>query len=290
MLYITSYCSRHRAIQEAVKELVSYGFINIELTGGTDYESYSEEELQRLKAEHGLVYLLHNYFPPQSEELVINLASENGKIRTGTLKLIKEAIQLSRVFGQNLYGLHAGYARDLIPVVGNNGLFIAGDDVNNSATAFYANLAKISTEVLQDGFRMAVENAFPDYDRAPFSMLSNPADLHVFLNFCGDHPNIGLLLDLGHLNVAAHYSGFNKELFLEELLACWPERIFEIHLSANNGAFDSHDAPTAHSFEVLSARRVLDVTGDIPVVMECHQPPSIDLFRRYETLMAVLEA
>ena len=284
MLYITSYCSGKESIIGAVEELVSRGFRNIELTGGTRYESYSEDGLLELLDRHGLKYIIHNYFPPQRDELVLNLASSDETIKAGTLRLVEEAVRLTQAFAQDLYSIHAGYAHDLIPVVGEDGLFMPRDLGQNSKEVFFETLGYISRDLLPAGFRLAVENAFPAYGNGRFSMLSDPGDIFEFLDFCRGHPNLGLLLDMGHLNVAAHYAGFDKQAFLEDLLADHPEKIFELHISSNNGAVDSHDPSVVDSFEVTFARRVLDLLGDIPVVMEWHQRPSPGVCAQYESI------
>ena len=110
MLYITSYCSPNRSISGAVNDLFEVGFRNIELTGGTDYAYYSEDELSKLQKRCGLNFLIHNYFPPQEYECIMNLSSCDSSVKKRTLGLIKQAVSLAQKLGQNLYSIHAGFA------------------------------------------------------------------------------------------------------------------------------------------------------------------------------------
>ena len=51
---------------------------------------------------------------------------------------------------------------------------------------------------------------------------------------------VGLLLDLGHLNVSSTINEFDRELFLEEYLDEFGENVMEVHISENNGWKDEH--------------------------------------------------
>ncbi|MCP4351332.1 MAG: hypothetical protein GY795_38190 [Desulfobacterales bacterium] len=163
MLYITSFCSRNKSIVHAVEELAEFGFKNIELTGGTKYEHFSEKRLFELKDRHDLNFLIHNYFPPRKDEFVLNLASWDEGIRSQTFCQVETAVKMSRKFGQNLYSLHAGYAYDQIPEKGEEGLFIPASSTVYDSGSFYDALDYIIRNILPNGFKLAVENAFPGY-------------------------------------------------------------------------------------------------------------------------------
>lgn len=281
MLYITSYCSKKSSITGAVQDFVQFGFTNIELTGGTDYNNYSEEKLLEFRNKYNLNFLIHNYFPPQKKDFVLNLASNDDEIRRYTLRLIEQAVKLTRKFNQNIYSIHAGYANDLIPEKGKDGLFLPKNFSNNSKDRFYETLEYIADYLLPKGFQLAIENAFPTYRGQCLSFLSSDEDIFGFLDFVEQYPNIGLLLDLGHLNVASYYHGFNKYIFLEKIVSDYHEKILELHVSQNTGKEDSHQLGSIDSFEINFIQDHVNVFKDIPIVLEWHQNLSGYTFEEY---------
>ena len=290
MIYITSYCSTKKSIAGAVGQLASFGFKRIELTGGSGYSEYSKEKLHDLRDKFGLSYLIHNYFPPQKEDFVLNLASGDIATRSMTFNLVGQAVALSKEFSQHLYSIHAGYVHDLSPVKGKDGLFLQADPKKNSKKTFYDALEHIAWNLLPKGFILAIENAFTAYGNDSFSMLSSPEDIFKFLQFAERYPNVGFLLDLGHLNVAAYYQKFDKEMFLKKLLSEFRHKIFELHLSRNNGVEDNHEICPVESFEVQFVGANWDFFKDIPIVLEWHQclsPLVYDEFKRIEHLLNV---
>jgi len=288
MIYLTSYCSRKPSIAQAVEELASLGIRNIELTGGTSHEEFSAIQLYDLLEEYDLEFLIHNYFPPQKDDFVLNLASDDRYIRANTLALIRQAVHLSQRFSQNLYSIHAGYAHDLLPQKGDNGLFLPKSSSENSYTVFYQTLELISSQMLPEGFQLAVENAFPAYGDNNFSLLSGPKEILTFLDFCSEHPNVGLLLDLGHLNVASRYLGFDKFAFLKKLVREFSHKIFEIHVSSNDGLRDTHDISTIDSFEIQFIHEHWAFFRQTPIVLEWHQNLSLQTCKEYERIVSYL--
>lgn len=281
MIYITSYSCPARSITEAIKKLGERGFRNIELTGGTEFDEYSEEKLVGLFHDDHVHFLLHNYFPPQENDFVLNLASGDGKIKARTFELINQAISLSNRFSQNLYSMHAGFTFDRIPRKGKDGLFIVGGSETNPKKNFYDAVSWLAETVLSENFRLAVENAFPSYTGEPFSMLCTPDDIFSFLEFIDSYANIGFLLDLGHLNVAAHYLQFNKNDFLNRLITEFSHKIFELHLNRNEGSLDAHEISPVESFEVQFVKSNWDIFGKIPIVLEWHNEDLDSVYAEY---------
>lgn len=108
---------------------------------------------------------------------------------------------------------------------------------------------------IHKGFEPCVENSL--YVKGGmFSLLSTPEEILDFLSFLEQYDNIGLLLDLGHLNVASYHLKFPKQVFLEELIKQYRHKIFEIHISRNNSLDDSHDISTIECFEVEYVRKL----------------------------------
>ena len=72
-LFVSSSSIKSKNICDCVKLLNSIGVSNIELSGGTNYDSLDVEELIKFKVNNSLNYLVHNYFPPVPKPFVLNL-------------------------------------------------------------------------------------------------------------------------------------------------------------------------------------------------------------------------
>lgn len=288
MLYITSYCSKSPSITEAVKAFAELGFTNIELTGGTIYDNYCENELWKLKEKYQLHFLLHNFFPPQKNSFVLNLATRDHEVRSLTVNLIEQAIALTQKMSGNLYGIHAGYLYDFAPQKGKDGLFVIKKGGTNSRDHFYETLSHIGDTILPKGFKLAIENAFPAYGENSYSFLTTPEDIFYFMQFCERYPDIGILLDFGHLNVASYYCGFDKRPFLDKLFSDYPHKIFEVHMSQNNGVRDAHEISLKDSFEIRFVLEHFHFFQNIPIVLEWHQELSNAVFHDYQEIKSFL--
>ncbi|MCP4351333.1 MAG: DUF692 family protein [Desulfobacterales bacterium] len=111
--------------------------------------------------------------------------------------------------------------------------------------------------------------------------MASPKEIFEFLDYCRDYSNAGLLLDIGHLNVAAYYLGFDKVAFLKKLVSKFRDKIFEIHVSSNSGEKDTHSISTPDSFEIRFIQDHADIFADIPLVLEWHQNLSASVYKEY---------
>jgi len=237
MIYVSSTCLKHDKIKDTVDELAQNGFKNIELSGGTNYYEGYEEDLLELKDNYNLNYLLHNYFPPPKQDIILNLASLNNGIYQKTLEHYEEAISLSRKLGAKRFGFHAGYFIDFnTKEVGNN---ISLTELYNKDEAMKKfcegyNYLKEKTRDIE----LYIENNVLSYTNAnifkgqcPFMFTDHEGyeELKSFIDF-------ELLLDIGHLKVSANSLKID---FDEQLNKMIPISDY-IHLSDNNGLHDQN--------------------------------------------------
>jgi len=284
MVYISSSCSSENRIADSVKELVQLGFTNIELTGRTEFYKGIENDLLDFKEKHGLNYLIHNYFPPQRNDFVLNIATKNADLRKKTLNLIRKATGLTVKFNQNLYSIHPGFRHDLLPEI-KEGFFIKQNNESNIMKDFYLMIDILLKEIVPDGFRIAVENLSPKSATDQYSFLCTPEDIKQFLEYYHNRPNVGIVLDLGHLNVASVYLNFNKNKTLTNLLTNYLDRIFEIHISENNGQTDSHKITSIDSWQIKFLYKNKKVLKDKPIVLEWHHSAARLAYERFEMIM-----
>jgi sugar phosphate isomerase/epimerase len=265
--YISSQCSPQKRIGAAVAELAGLGFSRIELTGGTEWYPELAEDLPALGESHRVELLVHNYFPPQRQEFVLNLAVKDRGRRRQMKTFIQEALTLSKRFGNSVYGVHPGFRQDVAVEKEANGFFKVGDAANTSIDAFYAMLDELNELATVSGMQIAVENLAPRSADDHFSFLTNEADIERFLGYVQTKSHLGLLVDFGHLGAAAVLFQLDRIRLLDRIFA-HPEKILEIHLSENDGPRDAHGVTPRDSWQLQYLQAHRSALRDTPVVLE----------------------
>ncbi len=234
-MYISTACVKHETIKESVEELALNGFKDIELSGGTKYYSGYEEDLLALKDRHDLNYLLHNYFPPPRQDLILNMASLNNDVYQRTLKHYEAAITLSKKLDCAKFGLHAGFFIDF--TISEIGKSIARAELSDHDKAMkrfcdgFEHLKGISrgVELYLENNVMSLTNRKNFQGQRPFMMVDHEGYLELKSRI-----DFKLLLDVAHLNVSAHSLGFD---FTDQLNKMMPLCDY-VHLSDNDGLHD----------------------------------------------------
>jgi sugar phosphate isomerase/epimerase len=85
-----------------------------------------------------------------------------------------------------------------------------------------------------------------------------------------NNENLGLLLDIGHLNISSKYFDFDLEETIRNLTNNHKSKIFEIHLSRNDGNRDKHNIIPKHGREVEMMKK-FDLQNK-PIVIEADMP------------------
>ena len=67
--------------------------------------------------------------------------------------------------------------------------------------------------------------------------------------------NLCLLIDLGHLAISSNILKFDRLDFIERCIKNFGERIFEIHISNNDGLRDLHSRITKDSWQLEVLRK-----------------------------------
>jgi sugar phosphate isomerase/epimerase len=285
-IYISSSCSRKRSVFDAVEELAQAGFSHIELSGGNDFDGYSQVALLEMRQKLGLTFLVHNYFPPQPETFVLNMASSDKATRSRCLRLVREALALSAALGQTHYGVHAGYSREMSLSRDQDGVFVGSEAIAAPRLAQEAFIEVILAELPAE-LCLAVENAFPRPDDPHLSLMATPEDILYFLERFSN-PTAGLLLDLGHLGVSAHILQFDKYAFLRNLVSRFGSRILELHLSTHTGNRDTHSITRPDSPDVTFLMKHRMFLEHAPLVLEWQNADCKEAFAAYTKLLPFL--
>ncbi|MFA6567550.1 MAG: sugar phosphate isomerase/epimerase [Victivallales bacterium] len=274
------------------KKFKKYG---IEFSGGKFMDSAAiTDTINRFYVNNRKKILIHNYFPPAENDFVLNLASGDDKIILQCFELIEKAVRLCVKYGIPYYSLHPGFLYDALPK--STGYFEFDRKTRLSYGKSLENLIlnfKSAHEIAKrHGVKLAVENLFENP-----SILRTKKRIRSSLNctfeemdraLSGLPENTGLLLDLGHLNMSSKYFGFDKVNFLERIIAKYGSRIFELHISSNNGDFDQHLAPETDDWQL----KALDLFKSCPgadgtglnITLEARRLPESSLLKTMNLL------
>jgi len=236
-LYVSTSGHKGNAISQANK-LAETGFKRLELSGGTYSPNIiTDLELLRQNTEN---LLLHNYFPPPAQPFVMNLASHNRRICEESLDLARNAIDLSSKIGAAYYGVHAGFLFD--PEIKDLGNIISRKKLIEREVAlerFVQNINYLAEFANKKNVKLLVENNvlsqanLESFGVNPF-LLVEPNEIVYF--FESTDSNVGLLLDLGHLNVSARSLNLQNIECLEKI----SKFVSGYHFSDNDGTQDQH--------------------------------------------------
>jgi sugar phosphate isomerase/epimerase len=293
-IYLSSTASSQDNIKDIVIELFQWGFVDIELSGGNSFYEGIEEDLFKLGKIYGIHFLIHNYFPPLRKGFVMNIVSQDQAIKNDTFGIINNAVRMTKKFGNDLYTIHPGYSKSYL--YERDGKFYNDHDSEtrlekqNSKEDFYRamNLLLDLNIFKNNDMRIGVENLFPLPDEGIHSFLDSDEDIAEFLDYYKLNSRVGLLLDLGHLNVASNSLNFDKHKILEKIISDYPDRIFEIHISENDGDGDAHQISDPGSWQIDFLKQNKKIFQDIPIAMEWWRISNImEAYRSFEELKEI---
>ena len=238
--YLSTGYFSNNPIEETITTLEDAGFTNFEISGGK-INSSSITELKKYRA-RGMNFLLHNYcLTYGNENFVLNLGSENDIIFQMSDRLIRRSLQVSSELEAGYYAVHAPFCID--PNISHLGKgFPISKMKKHSETInlFSDRINNIHKYAQHLGVKLAVENnVYSAVDHAKFGDVSPfvGTGTDIELLFENVDPNVGLLLDLGHLKVSSKSMNFG----LVETFNSVSKKISGYHFSDNNGISDANE-------------------------------------------------
>lgn len=223
-------------LKETLSTYTQLGIKNIELSPCA-YEDGIMGAILQTKASCSLSFLIHNYFPPSPQNLVINLASQDKNILERSIQFCKASIFLCSKLGSPIYSVHGGFLTD--PVMEGGGLNFMDSmkdkkpaDRKQAHKTFLNSINQIISHVKQLGVEVeiVVENNVAEAGMEDYLMFLT-ADEFTKLP-------CRALLDLGHLNITSKTLGFDRQEFISQLSDSRKVALFHVH--DNNGKTDSH--------------------------------------------------
>lgn len=289
--FLSTSCFPRTSVEHAIELASAISGYHVELSAPHDFQSVeSLGALLKRKRAEGFEFLLHNYFPSPEHSIILDLATSNESLRERVRELVSNALAIAVEIDSPIYGVHAGYLRSAVS--GPDGMFIFDNGAESYLKSF-DNAVRFVNDVApvfeKAGVRLLLENLFPAKNKN-HSLFCTPNEIRQYLEAVPS--SVGMLLDLGHLNVAANILGFDKLGAIEGLLNDFGSRIFEIHISENDGERDQHLAPLGDSwqFDALSIINEFRRDTDSPIFycLEARSSTLEDLKKSYELIEKVI--
>ena len=233
----TTFAEDDSKISDILKACKRGNISNLELGSNHVYE----KKFQKIVKQYDFRFLVHNYFPIPKKAFVVNIASLNRGIRNLSLKHIKRAINFCKNINSKLYTFHPGFISD--PIEANrskkNYDFLWGNDAlnNNYRLAFNQmifSLKKIAKFAKKKKIKIAIETQGA-FKKKNFLLMQRPEEYQKLFKFFAPS-ELGISLNIGHLNLASKFFDFSKLKFVEKL----KPYIVAFELSHNNGIKDQH--------------------------------------------------
>ena len=240
MIYLSTGLLKKKSTSSIVNILDNLKITNLELSSGP-YERNINSFLTKKKNEKKSNFLIHNYFPVPKNAFVLNLASNQKKIRNLSIRLAKNAIRLSGTLGAKFYSFHAGFLID--PKISSLGkkikekLEITPREIARinfiKSVNYLSNYAKKYNVNLLIENNVLTKKNYVRFKGNPFLFVDSKEINEIMPRL---PKNVGLLLDVAHLNVSSQTIKFNKVKFIQEC----DKWIKGYQLSENNGLDDQN--------------------------------------------------
>lgn len=279
--YLSSSCFSMMPMEDVLSQCRQRGIMHLEWSAPHPWMGAPAiAGLLRDSLPHGFAFVPHNYFPPPKRDFVLNIASENEAVKDDCRRLMTDVLEISAAVNAPLYGVHAGYLAD--PVAGADGMFRFPEETIPYGRAMKNSIAFVE-EILPSfraaGVRLLIENLFP-VPQGEFSLNCSFEEIKDLMAGLGN--DVGLLLDLGHLNVTCELRGIRRNRMIDAYLSEFGSRIFEVHLSENNGRADEHKPvlPGSWQLEIIKEIQGIPVAESGERIF-CLRPGAAGILKKY---------
>ena len=235
-IFISTTFSNNINFNEILKECFDNKLLNLELGSTHKYNNNYE----RIIKKYQLRYITHNFFPPRKNNLILNIASLNHKIKKESIEHIKYCIKFSKNIGSELYSFHPGFINDPLNTSqkGRNYDFLWEKKKSNNHNKVFNNMVE-SIKLIVDyankiKMKVAIETE-GSYYNSDNILLQKPSDFVKMFKHI-DKNTLNFNLNLGHLNLASNLYKFKKI----ELINLIYERVVALEISHNNSLLDQH--------------------------------------------------
>ena len=212
-------------------------------------------------------FLIHNYFPQPADAFVLNLASQDPLTLARSRAMAERGLRLSARLGAPFYSVHSGFLAEFLPEsLGQSLEHERAVPREMALETFHESVSALADVAQSVGVDLLLEPNVLDRrnlqnGQNALLLLVEASEIAAFLRRLS-RPEVGLLLDTGHLNVSATTLGFSREAFIGEIAA----HVRGFHVHDNDGSADQHRPATADGWVLELLRRPQFRT--LPVVLE----------------------
>ena len=233
----TTFLPDGRPLNEALERCSQQDIFSVEIGSNHCYQ-----ENYNYLNDYNFDYLMHNYFPIPLESFVLNIASFDKNIRKRSIQHILSAIDFCKTYNSHLYTFHPGFLTDPI---GSNDSKINYDfmwdqtklkDINyiKAKELMYDALDKIVKYSQKNKVKIAIETE-GSLAKKDHLLMQQPEEYVEFMTKFSNS-DIGINLNIGHLNLASKAFNFSRSNFVSLV----EKYIIALELSHNNRIEDQH--------------------------------------------------
>ena len=236
ILYIsTTFISDNKTLIDALRLCQKAGINSVEIGSNHCYEG----NYDYIK-DFPFKYLIHNYFPIPRDSFVLNIASIDTNIRARSIQHIKKAIEFCDKIGAELYTFHPGFLTD--PHGANLSIKnydfqwddtqIDNSNYEKAKMNMYLALDEVVKYAQSRKISIAIETE-GSLNKKNHLLMQRPDEYEEFMAKYSSS-DIGMNLNIGHLNLAAKAFQFEREDFVDLI----KDYIVAMELSHNDGIED----------------------------------------------------
>ena len=239
-IYIsTTFLPDQEKLKSAIDILNKNDLYNIEIGSNHQYEENYNYVLKKK-----CNYLIHNYFPVPKKSFVINIATLYYKIRSRSINQIKKSILFCKKSKAKLYTFHPGFLSDP-EGEGNGNKKSRNYDFKWKAKLLKKNylvswsyMIKSIKEVIEFAKKKNINIAIEtegSVNASDHLLMQKPIEYKKFMKIFSNK-EIGINLNIGHLNLASKKFKFDKFKFIKLI----SNYIVAFECSHNYGRDDNH--------------------------------------------------
>lgn len=236
-IYIsTTFAQDNTPVSEVLYFCKKNNINNIELGSNHCFE----KNYYKICKKYNLNFLVHNYFPIPKKNFIVNIASLDKKIRKKSISHVKKCIRFTKSINSKLYTFHPGFIEDPLSSNKNskNYDFVWSESKKNTYQDVFEqmiiSLKEISLYAKKKKVNIAIETE-GSFKKKDLLVMQKPREfIELFRHFKPE--DLGINLNIGHLNLASKAFGFSKVNFIKLL----KNYIVAFEISHNNGVEDQH--------------------------------------------------
>jgi sugar phosphate isomerase/epimerase len=247
--------------EEMIRLAVEHGW-TLEFSSGMPYRP----DMEKLFLEAPVRKLAHNYFPAPEIPFVLNLASSDDEIRSRSIEHCINGLILSQKAGAPFFSAHAGFCVDPHPDELGRRLALTNPfDRKAHWKLFIASVKHVAANAQRLGMKFLIENnvlaSVNVHPNGSNPLLCCDADEMLQMLKEADHPDLGLLVDTGHLKASSVTLKYDLQAAVKKLEG----KVDCIHHSDNDGSFDTNDLMMAEYWFLQHLEKFRDIVHVIEV-------------------------